>query len=339
MHMSAKTLRVVVVGAGHWHAARHLEALRALGHTIAGVTDASREQAERVGAQCGCPWGIDVGDMVDRIKPDLIMGMAVHRDMPALLDLLLETGRPLLLEKPLGRSAAEARPLVEKARRTGQFVAVCFPLRYATIWQRLEELGAAGELGAVSYASFRIINGSPERYRQDGVTWMLDPALAGGGSLLNIGIHACDAFLRIAGGPVTVLAASCSNKIHRLPIEDYSVATLRSSMGVLGTIESGYSYPALSGGDMEWRVVSEQAYLQLGRESFSLRTLAGQHEVVRPPSVLDLYRIMLADAIRRLQRGAPPAAGMQDCLEAMELVDAIYAAAGPLPFPPRATGE
>ena len=337
--MNPKALRVVVAGAGHWHAARHLDALRALGHTIAGVTDPSREQAERVGAQCKCPWGSDVGDMADRIKPDLIMGMAVHRDVPALLEQLLETGRPLLLEKPLGRSAAEARPLVEKARRTGQFVAVCFPLRYAILWQRLQELRAAGEYGEVSYASFRIINGSPERYRLDGVTWMLDPALAGGGSLLNIGIHACDAFLRVAGGPVTVLAASCSNRIHRLPIEDYSMATLRSSTGVLGLIESGYSYPALSGGDLEWRVVSEQAYLQLGRESFSLRTMAGRHEVLRPPSLLDLYRIMLEDAIRRLRRGAPPDAGLQDCLEAMELVDAIYAAAGPLPYRSRAVQE
>jgi predicted dehydrogenase len=273
--------------------------------------------------------------MVARTKPDLVMGMGVHCDVPALVEELLETGKPLLLEKPLGRSAPEARPLVERAQRTGRFVAVCFPIRYAPLWQRIEEMRAAGEFGEVSYASFRIINGSPDRYRLDGVTWMLDPALAGGGSLLNIGIHACDAFLQVAGGPVTVLAARCSNKIHRLRIEDYSVATLRSENGVLGLIESGYSYPALSGGDMEWRVVSEQAYLQFGRETFSLRTLAGRQEIVKPPSTLELYRIMTEDAVRRLRSGEPPAAGLLDCLEAMELVDAIYAAAGPLPFPPR----
>jgi predicted dehydrogenase len=337
--MSPSELRVVVVGAGHWHAARHLDSFRALGHTIAGVTDPSPEEAERVGRQCGCPWGIDPGDMVARVKPDLVLGMGVHRDVPALVEQLLETGKPLLLEKPLGRSAQEARPLVEKARRTGQFVGVFFPIRYAPLWQRIQELRAAGEFGEISYASFRLINGSPERYRLDGVTWMLDPALAGGGSLLNIGIHACDAFLQVAGGPVTVLAARCSNKIHRLPIEDYSVATLRSGSGILGLIESGYSYPALSGGDMEWRVVSEQAYLQFGRETFALRTLAGRHEVVRPPSTLDLYRIMTEDAVRRLRSGELPSAGLQDCLQAMELVDAIYGAAGPLPFPPRAAGD
>jgi hypothetical protein len=90
---------------------------------------------------------------------------------------------------------------------------------------------------------------------------------------------------------------------------------------------------------MEWRVVSEQAYLQFGRETFALRTLAGRHEVVRPPSTLDLYRIMTEDAVRRLRSGELPSAGLQDCLQAMELVDAIYGAAGPLPFPPRAAGD
>jgi hypothetical protein len=48
---------------------------------------------------------------------------------------------------------------------------------------------------------------------------------------------------------------------------------------------------------------------------------------------------MTEDAVRRLRSGELPSAGLQDCLQAMELVDAIYGAAGPLPFPPRAAGD
>jgi predicted dehydrogenase len=325
-------LRILLVGAGHWHAARHLESLRVLGHLIVGVTDASRDHAERVGRECGCPSGVDPVDMVGRVRPDLVVAMAVHRDVPTMVDRLLDTGRPLVLEKPLGRNANEARPLVEKAERQGCYAAVCFPIRYAPIWRRVAELTAAGEFGEISYASFRLINGSPERYRRDRVTWMLDPEQAGGGSLLNLGIHACDAFLRIADGPVSVLAAQCSNKIHRLPIEDYSVATLRSTSGVLGLVESGYSYPALSGGDMEWRLVSERAYLQLGRETCVVRTMPDREEVSKPPSFLELYEMAMADAVARLRQGQPPPATLRECLEAMELVDAIYATAGVVPF-------
>jgi len=335
--MKGTGLRAVLVGGGHWHAARHLESLIGLGHTIVGVSDPNPDAARRVGEQIGCRSSQDPVELIHHLKPDLIMAMGVHQEVPAIVDRLLDTQVPMILEKPLGRNACEARPLVEKAERKGLFVAVSFPIRYAWIWKRMLDLQAAGEFGEISYASFRLINGTPERYRLDGVAWMLDPKVAGGGSLLNLGIHAADAFLSVAGGPVKVLSAQISNKIHRLQIEDYSVAILRSSTGVLGVIESGYSYPAFSGGDMEWRLVSDGAYLQQGRETCTLRTMAGRHETERPPSMLDLYRRMTEDAIEQLRRGQPPPASLRNCLEAMELIDAIYAAAGGLPREPRPT--
>jgi predicted dehydrogenase len=333
--MSGISLRVVLVGAGHWHAARHLDSLLSLGHRIVGVTDPDAAKARRAADQLGCPWATEPTDLLSRLKPDLIMAMGVHRQVPGILESLLDAGLPLLLEKPLGRNAGEARPLVEKAERAGLFVAICFPLRYAEIWARMRELQVAGCLGEISYVSFRLINGTPDRYRADDVRWMLDPGAAGGGSLINLGIHCCDAFLRSAGGPARVLAAEISNKIHRLPVEDYSLAALRSSAGVLGLIETGYSYPADAGGDMEWRVVSERAYLQQGREHLAVRTLGGVPEIKAVPSFLELYRRMTQDIIERLRRGDPPPASMRHCLEAMEMIDAIYAAAGDLPFTPR----
>lgn len=337
--MMKRSLRVVLVGGGHWHAARHLDSLTGLGHAIVGVSDPDPNAARRAGEQIGCRWDQDPVELIHHLKPDLIMAMGVHQEVPAIVDRLLDTGVPMILEKPLGRNARDARPLVEKAERKALFVAMSFPVRYAWIWKRMADLQAAGEFGEISYASFRLINGTPERYRLDGVTWMLDPSLAGGGSLLNLGIHAADAFLSVAGGPVQVLSAQISNKVHRLRIEEYSVAVLRSSRGVLGLIESGYSYPAFAGGDMEWRLVSEGAYLQQGRDICALRTMAGRHETERPPSMLDLYRRMTEDAIERLRRDQPPLVGVRNCLEAMELIDAIYAAAGPLPFEPRPIGD
>lgn len=328
--MKSPTLRVVVVGVGHWHAPRHLGSLSQLGHSVVGVTDHDLSTAQRIGGECGCRSGTDPVEMVEKTRPDLIVAMGVHLETPMIVDRLLDFRLPMLLEKPLGLNAGDAEPLVEKAERHALHVSICFPNRYGTLWRKMAELSQMGEFGEVSYGSFRVINGSPERYRQDNVSWMLDPRLSGGGSLINLGVHACDAFLSISGGPVEVVSAQLSNRIHRLMVEDYSVATLRSSTGIVGIVESGYSYPSLSGGDLEWRVVSELAYIQQGRDSYALHTLGGRHEEGRALSQAEIYHLLIEDAIERLRGDRPPMASMRDCLAAMRLIDNIYRVAGGL---------
>jgi predicted dehydrogenase len=249
--------------------------------------------------------------------------------MPGLVAAMLETHAALILEKPLGTGASAVAPLVERVEREGRFVAVAFVNRYAPMWRKVAELAEAGRLGRPCYAHFRILNGPPQRYVRDGAAWMLDPTRAGGGSLINLGIHALDAFRQFAGGPVSVVAAQVGYLAHGAAVEDYTVAILRGAGEAVGTVEAGYCYPSMSGGDQEWRLITSNAYLIQRPEGVTVRTLHdGRVERLAGMSPDAAYHWFIADSLQRLRAQAPPIATMRDGLAALELVDAIYSLGG-----------
>jgi len=322
-------LRVAVVGAGHWHAARYIASLGVLGERIVAVWDPDPAVAARVATSTGAQTRPDLPDLLRRAGPDVMIGMGVHSTMPALIAAMLESPAALILEKPLGTRVADVAPLVERVEREGRFAAVAFTNRYTPMWGAIDALAQAGRLGTACYAHFRILNGSPQRYVRDGVAWMLDPARSGGGSLINLGIHGLDAFRRFAGDQVSVTAVQVSSLAHGLPIEDYALAVLRSAGGAVGAVESGYCYAAMSGGDQEWRLITSNAYVIQRADVLTVQTLDDGRQQRLPGMPADVaYHTFVADSLRRFRKGAPPIATMRDALAALELVERVYQLAG-----------
>ena len=225
--------------------------------------------------------------------------------------------------------AADVWPLAEQAERSGAWVTVAFPQRYRSIWARLARLRADGALGTLGHVGVRQVNGPPWRYREYGVPWMLDPAIAGGGPLRNIGIHLTDMLgLLLEGRTPRVLAATATRSMHGEPIEDFVAATLRTDDGVIATLEVGYSFARPKPGDMDVHVAGTGAYLLQRRDELLIYPAEGEPEVAKDPPGTDLYREIFFDALGRLRAGEPPIATIRDCARANELIDAIYAATG-----------
>ncbi len=321
--------RVAVVGVGHWHAARYLESLRVLGECIVAVWDPDPDVASRAAAATGAVTQPDLVATLRHGRPDVIVGMGVHTEMPSLMAAMLETPAALILEKPLGIRSADVRPLVEQIERQGRFAAVAFTNRYAPMWTKVTALAEAGRLGKLCYAHFRILNGSPQRYVRDGVAWMLDPTRSGGGSLINLGIHGLDAFRQFARDPVSVVAAQIGYLAHGGPVEDYALAILQGPGGTVGTVESGYCYAAMSGGDHEWRLITSNAYLLQRSDGLTVQTLDDDRHERVPAMPADVaYHTFVVDSLRRLRAGLPPIATVRDALTALELAEDAYRLAG-----------
>ena len=67
---------------------------------------------------------------------------------------------------------------------------------------------------------------------------MLDPAVAGGGCLRNLGPHGFDLFLFLTGEDAHVIGAQVSARALGQAVEDYASVLLRSASGVLGASTS-----------------------------------------------------------------------------------------------------
>ncbi len=308
----------------------HLTAFTKAGATIVGVCDGSERAAADCAAEYDCPAFRDLDDLVKRAKPDFVMAMATHKEMPAIARRLAVIGVPFGVEKPIGRNADEAEVVVEEVERRGIFAAVPLVNRYSRMWDVFAELSADERLGTVSHAHFRIVNGVPDRYRNAGVGWMLDPEISGGGSMRNLGIHAADAALQLSDTRVCrVKCASIHNLVHGEAVEEAGSALLELG-DAFATIEAGYSYPTHeAGGDFEWRIVTGNAYLVDDGTSLTVATL-DDGGVRREENITQAERYLAfgRDTLERVRTGTPPKVTVGDCWRAMRLIDEVYAAAG-----------
>ncbi|MCY3863824.1 MAG: Gfo/Idh/MocA family oxidoreductase [Chloroflexi bacterium] len=329
-------MRIAMIEVGHWHAGMHLRSFQLADEVeIVGVSDHQPGVAAAFAQRSGGIAFERYQEMLEATAPDFVIAMGRHVDMPAIALHVLETGIPFAMEKPIGISASDVAPLVDLAAARNAFVAVPLINRYSGLWRQLDALEEAGRVGPRSHFHFRVINGPPERYALDGVGWMLDPAIAGGGCMRNVGIHTVDGFLRYTGGESTeVLGAAISYRAHGQAIEEFCAAALRSESGVIGTVEAGYSFASMKpGGDFEARLSAANCYIIDRNEKLEVATL--DDEEARTLTIPDQgarYDQFGRDTLTRLREGRPPIATLRDCYRAMQIIDDIYDKALATPY-------
>lgn len=100
----------------------------------------------------------------------------------------LQAGKHVMCEKPMAKTAVEARAMVEAAKATGKLLTIGYQNRYRSDVQYLHNVCRAGELGEIYFAKAHAL-------RRNAVpTWgvFLDAEAQGGGPLIDIGTHALD---------------------------------------------------------------------------------------------------------------------------------------------------
>lgn len=324
-------LNVAIIGITHWHAPRYVQMLGRRGVRFVGATDARPREGASAATGHGIAWFDSSEQLLDRARPDFAVVVPEHDRAVSEISLVATRGVPMLVEKPMGRNAAESRVSAAAVRRSGVFATVCFPNRHLEIWDEYRQLVQAGALGTLIHAHFRTINGPPARYVDYGVPWMLDPQRSGGGALRNLGIHGADAIATLAGArSLTLAGGRTTSSGFRSTVEDFAAGVFASDDGFVATLEAGYSYANMQeGGDYEWRIAATGAYLQETNGRLRVhRAGATLHErVVRTPAVA--YEIMVNAALDAFEAGNPPPAPVEDCVSAVALQDLIYAAGSP----------
>jgi predicted dehydrogenase len=336
-------LRVAVAGASHWHLPRHAKHLGEAGASFAAVYDPDPLVAERWAQALHCPTVPDLATIAEQVRPDLVLALGRVSDMAAQGRLLVEAGLPLLAEKPLGLHGAEVASLAQLGEQRQAWVAVALVQRYDPLWATIDALHDSGRLGEIAHLHVRIVNGPPQRYATWGSGWMLHPATAGGGAMLNLGIHGVDSFLHLTGAPATVAGAALTHQAHHQAVEDFGAITLRASTGAVGTIEAGYTYPDVAAGmtgsgDNEVRLGAARAYLIARDADVVLVTADAGAQIQDGARSGDRYRDWMFDSLARFRAGQRPLVGIEACLAAVRVIDAAYLAAG-RPVPPTPPGD
>lgn len=165
--------------------------------TCVGVVDPSPGPLADASARFGVP-AIGSLDELLRLQPDWVVVATPHNIACDLASRALRTGCRVLIEKPLGRTSAEARQLLAEAGDPDRLW-VGFNYRFfAGLQALLTDVRAARFGRLVSVTIVLGHGGSPK----DAASWKLDPVQAGGGCLLDPGIHLLDLIRCLTAGPV-----------------------------------------------------------------------------------------------------------------------------------------
>jgi predicted dehydrogenase len=322
--------RIAAIGVSHWHSLHDAAYLRVLAEMadveLVGLQDSNAAvAAERAAALGGVPVFTDYRAMLDRTRPDFVIALGEHREMAATAHFLLDHGYPFMMEKPMGVRAADVEAIAARAAATQAFVAVPLSQRYQPFVARARRMLDAGRFGPLSHLYFRLNRPTSARYPTWQSPWMLDPALAGGGCLRNLGSHGLDLFLHLTGEPAGVTGAQLSARAHGQRVEDYASVLLRSTSGVLGTIEVGNTVP-YAGTDGEWKIAGRDAILILHHDD-TLRLITRDGEEVSRERPAALYPDCVRDILEHWRRGEPPPIGVHDLVPVVRLIDEAYALA------------
>ncbi len=328
--------RAALIGAGMvaaTHVAACAEARGVALHAIQSRSpDRARALADRAAALTGQP--VTVHPDLAAVAADPAVDFAIILTPPdaraAVIRPLAEAGKHILLEKPMGRTAAEAREVVAICEAAGVRLGVVFQHRMRAASLQAAGLVATGDLGPLGLVQIEVPWWRDQSYYDEPGrgTYARD----GGGVLISQAIHTLDLALSLAGPVRAVRAMATTTRFHDMEAEDFVAAGLEFEVGAAGSlVASTASFP---GGAESITLHFDRASLRLQAGELHVHWRDGRHEVqgaaggtgggADPMAFThDWHRAVIEDFAAALTEGRAPAITGHDALAVHDLIDAL----------------
>lgn len=326
-------LGVALIGAG-MVARTHLAAIADTPGVALRAVMARR--SERAAALA--PEGVAVTTSLTQIADDPAIDFAIVATPPdartEVIAPLAAAGKHVLLEKPMGRDAEEARRVVGLCEGAGVTLGVVLQHRMRAASQAAMRLLQSGALGAVGVVEITVPWWRDQAYYDEPGRGSY--ARDGGGVLISQAIHTLDLALALAGPVAEVRALSATTRFHRMEAEDFVSAGLRFESGAVGSlVASTASFP---GRAEAITLHCDAASLTLEAGVCTTRWRDGRVETAGAQAgtgggadpmafTHDWHQAVIADFADALRAGRPPAISGQAGLAVHDLIAALTRAA------------
>lgn len=228
-----RVYRVGVIGCGLIGGRRAATAAAHPSTEVAAVVDPDLARAEALARGVGGRALRDWRAVVDDSSIDAVVVATPNGYLAEIGVAALEAGKAVLLEKPMGRTLAEAELLAASAVRAGRVLKVGFNHRYHPALERMLAAVRSGEIGRVVGIRARYGHGGRPGYEKE---WRGDPELAGGGHLTDQGVHLADLIQGVAGLPARAVAFLQTAFWPLAPLEDNGYAMFHYADGAVAQI-------------------------------------------------------------------------------------------------------
>lgn len=345
-------LRIGVIGAGAIATLGHIPGFqRQPNIQVAAICDANVARAQNVATQFGIPAVYeDYHSLLAEADLDAI-SVAVPNVLHAPVTLAaLEAGKHVLCEKPLATAVEDGQAMVAAAERAGKVLAVNMHNRLRPEMIVLRTAIAEQRLGTITYANGRWL-------RRNGIpgfgSWFTRRELAGGGVLMDTGVHMLDLTMWLLDFPEVRSVRGTTQSVHgsrgrglggwgvdhiaggTFDVEDFAALHLRLANGGLITVEVSWAvygpdeervqfFGDEGGADVFVNMYGRETPLRMFREESGHATDVTPLLPGLPGSEWDRS---MASFIAAIRDGAQPVATGAEGLKVLRLLDATYRAA------------
>ncbi|MCC6142205.1 MAG: Gfo/Idh/MocA family oxidoreductase [Candidatus Hydrogenedentes bacterium] len=152
----------------------------------------------------------------------------------------LKSGKHVLVEKPMATSSAEAKKMVDTARKAGKLLMVNHSQRLEPSHIKAKEVLDSGMLGRVLHVSGTFGHSGPDNWSPTG-TWFFDKAQARFGTMADLGIHKADLLRWLTGKDIVEIGAFVERLQKKGSVDDNFVSCIKFSDGSVGTLSSSWT--------------------------------------------------------------------------------------------------
>lgn len=317
--------RIGIIGAGGI-ANKHAGAWADVeGATVVAVADPDPERLAALAERTGAKAFPSVEELLASVQIDVAdICVPTLQHVPVAMACLAKRV-PTIVEKPMARTVADARALVDSYKAAGVPLAPAHVVRFFQDFTALRDLVNSGAVGKP--AVVRITRGGPFPRGKD--NWYGDPAQSGG-VLLDLSLHDFD-WLRYTFGEVQRVTANCL-MAQGATDRDYSLAILRFKNGVIAHVEGTWVHT--DGFRVEVEISGDKGVLEHSTQfpnAVKVRKNAAEAgpAVAFPesPTFTDPYAAELEELLAAVTEGAPARVTAEDGIASLAIAEACWKSA------------
>ena len=329
--MSLSKLGVGVIGTG-MAATPHAKALNDLRDHIdlRGVFSRNAEKCKTFASRFELPFINNIEDLINDPKLDIIIIITPPNQRLKLVQQFSDAGKHILMEKPVERSTAKAKKIVNLCKEKNVKLGIVFQHRFRESSQKLKKLILSHSLGSIFTVQVQVPWWRDQSYYDEPGRGSYERD--GGGVLISQAIHTLDLMLSLTGPVSEVQALSSTSQFHKMESEDFVAGGLKFKSGASGSIfASTSSFPG-NAESITLNCEKASAHLQSGvltikwldarTEKFgeTSGTGGGADPMAFPH---DWHRDLIDNFVKSVQNNYNSLISGEEALNVHELIDAL----------------
>lgn len=301
------------------------------------VPDWIRDDGMKMAAAADIPWIDDLGELLDPDRIDLAVICSEPTRHARLAIAALNAGLDVLVDKPVGIDEAEAAAVQEAAEANGRICTVV-NRTHSPALRRLRRWIDAGNLGLPRHVDIEFLaSGTHFATSVERPELVVDPALSGGGEVVNFLGYAADYLRYLTGLDVTEVYAETSTLYggahEKFGVEDTALVSLALAHGVTATVTVGRipAAPGFGANTATVRVLGSHGYASSDDDKPAVMQFGGSGDVTALPiggfGSDNAVSSFLSHLLDRLPKRIEPDYSVADARASMRVIDAAYRSA------------